>query len=151
MARTDFTIIDCSIAKTMAILGEPWTPMVLRDLFMGASRFDQLRVNLGVSRKVLTERLARLVADGVVVRQMYTDRPPRYDYVLTEKGWELCDVLLAVTAWGDRWTTGSMGVPAIIRHHRCGEIVSAEIRCSSCGELLRSSEVVVTPRESLPG
>lgn len=146
MPRTDFDRIDCSIARTMSILGQPWTALILRDLFIGISRFDQLREHLGVSRKVLTERLAHLVAVGIVDRQAYTERPPRFDYHLTERGWELCDVLLVITAWGDRWTTSSDGPPASIRHISCGAIVTAELTCSHCTQPLSAAQVQVIPR-----
>jgi DNA-binding HxlR family transcriptional regulator len=142
--RTSFDAIDCSIARTMAILGEPWTALILRDLFIGITRFDPLHEHLGVSRKVLTQRLNRLVADGIVVRRAYLERPMRYDYTLTDKGWQLCDVLLAVTAWGDRWTMAEAGPPALLSH-RGDHPTTAEIRCSHCGEPLHARDVDVTP------
>ena len=143
--RTSFESIDCSIARTMAVLGEPWTAMILRDLFIGITRFDPLYEHLGVSRKVLTQRLQRLVAEGIVVRRPYLERPERFDYLLTDKGWELCDVLLAVTRWGDRWTTTEAGPPAVLRHRGCDHRTTAEIRCSHCGELLQARDIDVTP------
>jgi DNA-binding HxlR family transcriptional regulator len=143
--RTDFDAIDCSISRTMAILGEPWTPLVLRDLFIGITRFDRICAHLGVSRKVLAERLNHLVSAGVVTRKAYCDRPVRYDYLLTDKGWDLCDVLLAVTAWGDRWTTGLSGPPAVLRHRGCDHATSAVIGCAHCRQPLHAAEVEVTP------
>ena len=110
--RTSFETIDCSIARTMAVLGEPWTALILRDLFIGVTRFDALHAHLGVSRKVLTLRLSRLVNDEIVVKRAYAQRPERFDYILTGKGWQLCDILLAISAWGDQWTTsGKPGRP----------------------------------------
>src|SRR3954466_13089400 len=90
--RTLFEAIDCSIARTMAVLGEPWTALILRDLFIGVTRFDALHTHLGVSRKILSVRLNRLVGDGIVVKQAYARKPDRFDYVLTGKGHELCDI-----------------------------------------------------------
>jgi DNA-binding HxlR family transcriptional regulator len=145
MQRTAFESIDCSIARTMAILGEPWAALILRDLFIGITRFDQLHTHLGVSRKVLTGRLSHLVRSGVVVKQPYSDRPPRFDYLLTGKGWELCDILLAITAWGDRWTTGPAGPPASLRHRRCGHVITAQLHCSHCHSELHAREIEVTP------
>lgn len=144
--RTDFTAIDCSIARTMAILGEPWTPLVLRDLFIGITRFEQIRAHLGLSRNVLTERLAQLADAEVVEKRPYSDRPLRHDYLLTPKGWELCDLLLAITAWGDRWTTGADGPPATIRHTTCGQLTEALLTCAHCARPLHASEVQVVPR-----
>lgn len=143
--RTSFETIDCSIARTMAVLGEPWTALILRDLFIGINRFDALHAHLGVSRKVLSARLSRLVEDEIVLRHPYEAKPERFDYLLTEKGWELCDVLLAVTAWGDRWTMADRGPPAVIRHRGCDHLTSAEIRCSHCGEALHAADTQVTP------
>jgi DNA-binding HxlR family transcriptional regulator len=143
--RTSFETIDCSISRTMAILGEPWTALILRDLFLGFSRFDALHDHLGVSRKVLTLRLNRLVDDEVVVKRAYSERPERFDYLLTDKGWQLCDILLAVSAWGDRWATTEAGPPALLRHRACGHATAAEIRCSRCGEPLHAADTDVTP------
>jgi DNA-binding HxlR family transcriptional regulator len=143
--RTSFETIDCSIARTMAILGEPWTALILRDLFIGITRFDALRSHLGVSRKVLTVRLGRLAEDEIVVKRAYTQRPERFDYVLTGKGWQLCDILLAITAWGDQWTTADAGPPALLRHRHCGHLTTAEIRCSHCAEPLHAADTEVTP------
>ncbi len=143
--RTAFEAIDCSIARTMAVLGEPWTALILRDLFIGITRFEALHAHLGVSRKVLSLRLGRLVADRIVVRSAYAERPERCDYLLTDKGWQLCDVLLAISAWGDTWMTSPAGPPALIRHRRCGHLAVAEIRCSHCGEPLSAADVEVTP------
>lgn len=143
--RTSFETIDCSIARTMAILGEPWTALILRDLFIGITRFDALHTHLGVSRKVLTARLSRLADDEIVARRAYSQRPQRFDYVLTGKGWQLCDILLAITAWGDQWTMAQDGPPALLRHRYCGHLTTAEIRCSHCGEPLHAADTEVTP------
>jgi DNA-binding HxlR family transcriptional regulator len=143
--RTSFETIDCSIARTMAILGEPWTALILRDLFIGITRFDALHTHLGVSRKVLTLRLNRLSSAEIVVKRAYVQRPERFDYLLTGRGWQLCDILLAISAWGDDWTTTEAGPPALIRHRPCGHRTTAEIRCSHCGELLHAADTEVMP------
>jgi DNA-binding HxlR family transcriptional regulator len=148
--RTNFDAIDCSIARTMAILGQPWTPLVLRDLFIGVTRFDQICAHLGVSRKVLTRRLNHLVAADLVAKSAYSIRPARYDYLLTDKGWDLCDVLLAVTAWGDRWTTGPDGPPAALRHRACSHPTSAVVSCGHCLQSLHAADVEVTPLREQP-
>jgi DNA-binding HxlR family transcriptional regulator len=147
--RTDFAGIDCSIAKTMAILGESWMPLILRDLFIGITRFDQLHEHLGVSRNVLTERLALLGRQRLVDKQQYSARPARYDYQLTDKGWQLCDVLLAITAWGDEWTTGPDGPPATLVHRTCDHVATAVIACSHCAAPLHARSLTVIPREHL--
>jgi DNA-binding HxlR family transcriptional regulator len=143
--RTSFADMTCSIARTLDIAGEWWSPLILRDVHLGITRFDDLRRDLGISRKVLSERLERLVEHGVLERRAYSERPPRRDYVLTQKGRELVDVLLAMVAWGDRWTAGEAGPPLLLRHRACGELTQAEIRCARCGEPLHAGEVTVEP------
>jgi DNA-binding HxlR family transcriptional regulator len=143
MQRTDFGEVACSIARTLHIAGEPWSPLILRDLYVGINRFEDIQRDLGISRKVLAERLAWLVEQEVVERRPYSERPPRDEYLLTDRGWELCDVLLAITAWGDRWTAGPAGPPVLLRHRGCGELTHAEIRCATCGELLHATDVDV--------
>jgi DNA-binding HxlR family transcriptional regulator len=110
---------------------------------LASPRFDDLRRDLGISRKVLAERLERLVEQGVLERRAYSEHPPRHDYLLTEKGRELVAVLLAMVAWGDRWTAEDAGPPLLLRHQACGELTHAEIRCARCGEPLRADEVTV--------
>lgn len=148
MQRTSFGDMTCSIARSLEIAGEPWSPLILRDVYLDITRFDELQRDLGISRKVLTERLERLVDDGVLERRPYSERPPRYDYMLTEKGDELVEVLLALVAWGDRWTSGEAGPPVRLRHRGCGELTHAEVRCAACGGPLHAGEVEV---EAGPG
>ena len=98
----------CSIARTLDVIGEPWSPLILRDVWVGMNRFDQLQADLGISRKVLTERLNHLVDHGVLERRPY-DRRPRYEYLLTAKGTELVDLLMVMAGWGDKWLAGEAG------------------------------------------
>jgi len=130
----------CSLARTLDIAGEWWTPLIVRDVWFGARRFDQIQSDLGLSRKVLAERLRTLVAEGILERQPYQQRPVRHKYVLTERGRELMQAFFGLMAWGDRWTAEDVGPPMLLRHERCGEIAHAEVMCSSCGEPLRSEE-----------
>jgi DNA-binding HxlR family transcriptional regulator len=148
MQRTSFADMTCSIARTLDVAGEWWSPLILRDVHLGITRFDELHRDLGISRKVLAERLERLVEQGVLQRHAYSEHPLRHDYLLTEKGRELVDVLLAMVAWGDRWTASEHGPPVLLRHRRCGQLTHAEIRCAQCGEPLHAEEVEV---EAGPG
>ena len=143
MQRTDFAQMPCSIARSLAVAGEPWTPLVIRDVYIGIRRFDDIQRDLGISRKVLAERLRYLVEAGMLERRAYSEHPPRYEYVLTAMGSEFMDVLMALVAWGDRWTAGEAGPPVLYRHHACGQITHVEQRCAACGEILRSGEVDV--------
>jgi len=140
MQRTNFGDMACSIARTLDVVGEPWSPLILRDVWVGMRRFDDLQADLGISRKVLTERLNHLVEHGVLERRPY-DRRPRFEYHLTEKGTELVDMLMVMTAWGDKWLARGAGPPVLYRHHACGEISHVELRCSHCGERMRARDI----------
>ena len=145
MQRTDFSSMVCSIARSVAVAGEPWSPLVLRDVWVGINRFDDIQRDLGVSRKVLAERLKHLAESGMLERRPYSERPARYEYVLTRKGYEFVDVLMAMAAWGDRWTAGEAGPPVLRRHRTCGHVSQVELRCSVCGEPLHAADVDVEP------
>jgi len=93
---------NCSIARTLELVGERWTLLIIRDAFLGRRRFDEFQDSLGVARNVLTERLNRLVEEGIFERVPYSERPPRFEYRLTEKGRDLAVPLLALMQWGDR-------------------------------------------------
>jgi len=145
MQRTSFGDMACSIARTLDVIGEPWSPLILRDIFVGIARFDQIQADLGISRKVLTERLNWLVTQEIVERREYSARPPRHDYVLTAKGLELCDLLLVMVRWGDRWTAGEAGPPVLYRHHACGGISHVDLRCAGCGQPMHAGDLDVLP------
>jgi DNA-binding HxlR family transcriptional regulator len=144
MQRTNFGDMACSIARTLDVIGEPWSPLILRDVFAGCSRFDQIQADLGISRKVLTERLNHLIEHGELERRPY-DQRPRFEYVLTEKGAELVDLLMVMVGWGDKWRAGKAGPPVLYRHHACGEISRVELRCAHCGESMRAGDVELLP------
>ncbi len=145
MQRTQFGAMACSIARTLDVIGEPWSPLILRDIYAGTNRFEQLQRSLGVSRKVLAERLNWLVEQGVLVRREYSARPVRHEYLLTDKGMELCDLLLVMVRWGDRWTTGEAGPPVLYRHHTCGKTSHVELRCSECEQPMRATDIELLP------
>ena len=113
---TDFGDFHCSIARTVDVVGERWTPLILRDVMLGVTRFDDIQRDLGVARNVLAARLDALVEDGILERRAYQEHPVRHEYVLTEKGRELATALLAMMAWGDRWESGGDGPPVQLRH-----------------------------------
>jgi DNA-binding HxlR family transcriptional regulator len=102
MLRRDYEGQNCSIAKALEVVGERWTLLIIRDVFLGLRRFDQLQESLGIARNVLTERLNRLVKEGIVERVQYNERPLRYEYRLTDKGFELNVALTALRQWGDK-------------------------------------------------
>ena len=142
MQRTRFgDLAACSIARTLDVIGEPWSPLILRDVYAGICRFDQIQADLGISRKVLAERLNWLVESGVLERRRYQESPPRDEYVLTAKGIELVDLLMVMVAWGDRWADEGAGPPLLYRHRACGEISHVELRCAHCGTTMRATDV----------
>ncbi|MDB5972981.1 MAG: Transcriptional regulator, HxlR family [Hydrocarboniphaga sp.] len=119
----------------MQVLHDAWGALILRDVFVGLTRFDQLQQDLGLSRKVLAARLDSFVVEGILEKRAYAEHPPRYDYVPTAKGAELFGVIAALMAWGDRWKADKAGPPARIRHD-CGALATARVTCDQCGEPL---------------
>jgi DNA-binding HxlR family transcriptional regulator len=132
--RTAFSEWPCSIARSVDLLGDWWTPLVLRDAYFGAKRFEHFQRNLGIGRNVLTQRLNRLVEEGMFERVRYQDHPPRDEYRLTDKGRDFMPVLMAMSAWGDRWLATEEGPPVTFTHKSCGHVTEARVVCSHCGE-----------------
>jgi len=143
MRQTSFANMHCSLARTLEKVGDWWTPLILRDIFLGLNRFEDLAVDLGISRNMLATRLAALVENGIVERVRYSEHPPRDRYELTQAGRELVPVLTALTAWGDRWATPSGGPPAIYYHTRCGRRSMPTVTCSECGAPFTAEELDV--------
>lgn len=133
----------CSVARTIGLIGDPWTLMLLRELFLGSRRFDQFQVYTGGSPHLLSVRLRGLVEAGIVERRAYQQKPVRYEYHLTEKGIALWPVITAMREWGDRWN-GVKGVaPAKITHKHCGGTTRVRHECASCGETVDPRGVAV--------
>jgi DNA-binding HxlR family transcriptional regulator len=122
---------SCSIAAALTILGEKWSLLVVRELALNVHRFDRIARNTGAPRDILTSRLRRLEAEGVLEKRQYQDRPPRYEYWLTEAGDELRPILLSLSQWGDRWTPQRNSSRWI---HSCGNEVEVVHTCEACGE-----------------
>ena len=141
----------CSIARTLEVLGERWTLLIVRDALLGLCRFDDFQRSLGVARNVLTDRLGRLVQAGVLERVPYQQRPPRYEYRLTAMGRELAVPVIGLMHWGDRHLADPAGPPRLTRHHGCGGAVRAELVCEACGQQIGVAELDVTPGPGLEG
>ena len=133
MERASFAEMDCSIARTLEIIGEWWTPLILRDAFLGLSRFEEFQGSLGIARNVLTKRLTTLVQAGIMERHRYQEHPERFEYRLTEAGRDLFPVVVSLLQWGDRWTSGEAGPPLLLVHEPCGQPGGAMLVCSHCG------------------
>ncbi len=145
MRRTSFEEMNCSIARSLEVIGEWWTPLILREAFFGVTRFDDLQQHLGIARNVLTARLDGLVDHGVLERRPYDEARGRSDYVLTEKGRALWPVLVALRQWGDEWILGDGKAPVLLVHKTCGEQSTAVLTCDACGEPLRREDVRSVP------
>ena len=131
----------CSVARALSIVGERWTLLILRDAFLGVRRFDRFQSSLGITRHRLSERLGKLVDQGVMVKVPYHQRPLRYEYRLTRMGLGLYPVLMSLARWGDDWLDKGEGPPLEYLHQRCGEKTRPILSCSGCGEPLRPEEV----------
>ena len=145
MRRTSFSDMRCSVARALEVVGEWWTPLILRDVWLGVRRFDDIAEDLGISRNLLAGRLDGLVAAGIVERRPYQEHPPRHEYHLTEAGLDLIPILMALTAWGDRHATHPDGPPVRFVHDECGAECTAEVTCSSCGRPVSAGTVTVRP------
>jgi DNA-binding HxlR family transcriptional regulator len=141
MKRTEFADWPCSIARSVDLLGDWWTPLVLREAFLGVRRFDDMQRSLGIGRNVLTQRLKRLVDEDMLDRVRYQEKPDRFEYVLTEKGRDFYPVLAAMITWGDRWLSGEEGPPIVLHHAPCGHDMTAKVVCSECGEPIRARDM----------
>jgi DNA-binding HxlR family transcriptional regulator len=125
---------NCSIARTVAVLGERWTLVILREAFNRRRRFDDIQRDLGIARNILADRLQTLVAEGILERRAYQQRPERFEYRLTDKGRDLYPVLIALMQWGDRYTADEAGPPVELIHEPCGELSHPRLVCDHCGE-----------------
>ncbi|MTK33197.1 transcriptional regulator, partial [Nocardia seriolae] len=114
MKRTSFANWPCTVARTVDLLGDWWTPLILREAFYGAKRFDDFETTLGLSRNILTQRLTRLVEAGLLTKVPYQDRPVRHEYLLTDQGRDFFPVIAAMMAWGARYLAPATGKPSIL-------------------------------------
>ncbi|ABW14839.1 transcriptional regulator, HxlR family [Parafrankia sp. EAN1pec] len=135
------TARECSIANALAVVGERWSLLALREVLLGARRFDQIVENTGASRDILATRLRSLVAAGVLEKRQYSEHPPRHEYVATESGRALNAVLLGLMDWGDRYVTP--GPPPTVWAHSCGAELRPRCVCASCGEQVRLGDTTV--------
>jgi DNA-binding HxlR family transcriptional regulator len=133
MARADLSNDTCTVSRAVAAVGDEWSLLILREMFLGSRRFDAFLRHTGMSSHLLSQRLKKLVAQGVVERHAYSRRPLRHEYRLTEKGESLWPVIVALKQWGDRWLVE--GEPPVrIVHRQCGQVTTPEMTCSACGE-----------------
>jgi DNA-binding HxlR family transcriptional regulator len=139
--RVSFADMNCSVAQTLEVVGEWWSMLIVRDAFFGVRRFEDFHQRLGIARNVLTTRLQHLVDHGVLERRQYSERPPRHEYRLTEKGRDLYPVLVTMLQWGDKWAAQA-GPPITLSHKGCGGPADAVLSCATCGERLGPRDIV---------
>jgi DNA-binding HxlR family transcriptional regulator len=133
----------CSIARSVAVIGDRWTLMILRDCFLGVRRFEAFEQRLGISRSIIADRLRLLTDEGVLRRDAYQEHPVRHEYRLTDKGLALHPVIMAIVHWGDVYYAGEGGPPLLHRHRSCGCDFAPVLACSECGEAVTARDVEV--------
>ena len=138
----------CSVARTLSIVGDRWTLLIVRDAFLGLRRFDDIQRDLGITRHLLSERLRKLVDHEILERIAYQDKPVRYEYRLTEKGIDLYPIMLTLVDWGDRWMGDEHGPPVEYLHRGCNQTVMPTLHCPDCGEKVGARDI--KPRAKPP-
>ena len=139
MSRADLAAKACTVARAVEIVGDEWTLMLLREMFLGGRRFDDLQRQTGASPHILSRRLKRLENSGVLRRDAYSTHPPRYEYRLTAKGRGLWPVVIALKVWGDEWL-GDEPTPVEIVHKACGRTVGPHLTCPDCGKPMQAHD-----------
>jgi DNA-binding HxlR family transcriptional regulator len=132
--RTSTSGWPCTVARSVDVLGDHWNLLLIRQACLGMRRFDDFQTALGIGRNILTQRLARLVDEGIFTKVPYQESPARFEYRLTDKGREVYPILAAMAAWGERWLTGPEGTPLVLHHTSCDHDMQAVVVCSECAE-----------------
>jgi DNA-binding HxlR family transcriptional regulator len=141
MLGNDYRGQVCSIAGALEVVGERWSLLIVREVFLGVRRFDEIQSDLGIARNVLNTRLHRLVDQGVLERHPYQEHPPRHEYRLTDKGLDLWPTVVALMQWGDRYAAPPEGPPVVLEHRGCGGAIDEHRICRACGTRLSVREV----------
>lgn len=137
--------LDCTIARTLSVIGDRWTLLIVRDAFLGARRFEAFQRSLGISRHRLADRLGKLVKHGILRRARYERHPPRYEYRLTEKGIDLYAVVVTIAGWGDKHMAKKKGPPVERVHRACGHAATLRLTCEHCGEPVTARDMRARP------
>jgi DNA-binding HxlR family transcriptional regulator len=133
----------CSLARTVAVIGDRWSLLILRECFLRIRRFDEFQSSLGVTRHLLADRLKKLVRFGVLRKIPYQDAPKRYEYILTQKGLDLYPIIMSIVHWGNVHMIDSRGRPLLHEHKNCHKMFDPVMVCSECGEPLTAKAVHV--------
>src|SRR6184192_1730038 len=134
----------CSLARTVAVIGDRWSLLILRECFLRTRRFEGFQSALGITRHLLAERLKKLVRQGILRRIPYQESPKRHEYILTQKGLDLYPIMMAIVHWGDTHMVDTRGRPLLHQHRKCGKNFDPVMVCSECGErhLVGRGEIV---------
>ena len=132
---------DSPLARALSVVGDKWAFLLLRELFFGATRFEEFLSHIGAARNILTDRLNRLLTNGVIKREPYQTNPIRYDYKLSASGLALYDPIVALIHWGDTWLAESHGKPLKLMHTRCDHEFSPSLVCGHCGDSVSVHDV----------
>jgi DNA-binding HxlR family transcriptional regulator len=141
---------QCSLARTVAVIGDRWTLLILRECFLRTRRFEEFQSRLGITRHLLSERLKKLVRFGVLRRVPYQDSPARYEYILTQRGLDLYPIVMAIVHWGDTHMVDERGRPLLHEHKSCGKLFDPVMICSECGEPIQARQVHVRAGPGAP-
>ncbi len=156
MRWNEINTVECSIARALSVVGDRWTMMIVRDVFLGIRRFDAMQKDLDLTPHRLSHRLGKLVRDGILARVEYEKRPRRFEYRLTEKGIDLFPLIVVLNTWGDRWMAGRSGAPIELVHRNCGRAIKPALTCPCCREKMVPRDMSLRPgpalkRSGLPG
>jgi DNA-binding HxlR family transcriptional regulator len=143
--------MTCSVARTLSVVGDRWTMLIIRDVFLGVRRFDAIQQDLRLTPHRLSDRLGKLVRHGILRRVEYEKRPRRFEYRLTEKGLDLYPLIVSMVEWGDRWMAGRAGVPVELVHEPCGHSIKPELICPCCKSKIVAREMSARPGPALKG
>ncbi|MEM6496856.1 MAG: helix-turn-helix domain-containing protein [Pseudomonadota bacterium] len=142
MGRAELSSRTCTIARAAALVGDEWTIMILREMFLGNRRFDDFLRQTGMSSHLLSQRLKKLEAEGIISRTAYSQHPPRFEYRLTEMGRDLWPLIICLKQWGDSWLSDGRP-PVKLVHTSCGAVTTPMMTCSECGEPIDARSTAV--------
>jgi DNA-binding HxlR family transcriptional regulator len=149
MHKANLATLPCSLARSLQIVGEWWTLLILRDVCFGWNRFEVIHEHLGIARNILKARLDTLTDHGMLDRRRYQHHPDRYEYLPTQRTLDLVSAILAIVAWGDRWTAPD-GPPVLFTHRTCGHDTVATVVCSVCSTPLTRDDLDLRPGPGYP-
>ena len=135
----------CSVSRSLSIVGDKWTLLIIRSAFMGTRKFSDFQSEIGMTRHRLSDRLTKLVDYGVFEKVEYQNNPVRYEYRLTERGKELYPIIMSLVKWGDKWMAGKAGKPMEYIHNKCGNKVMPTLTCPECAEEIDPRDMTVMP------